>query len=132
MTTTSTYTNIHYADADGPAPAFPIARLDLVEEVRKMRASPRPKAHTAKTLVRTLDQRLVLMLLDRGAQIPVHQTEAPLTIQALDGRVIVSLLASTFDLGPGQLLAIERDVPHAMVAIEDSAVLLTLAWHGHA
>ncbi len=129
MTTTSTFTNDHYADADAVPPTFPIARLDLVEEVRKMRASPRTKEHTAKTLFRNLDQRLVLMLLDSGAQIPVHHTEAALTLQALDGRVIVSLLESTFDLGPGQLLAIERDVPHAMVAIEDSAILLTLAWH---
>lgn len=96
-----------------------------------MRASPRPKEHTGKTLVRNLDQRLVLMLLDRGAQLPVHHSEAALTIQALDGRVIVSLLESTFDLGPGQLLAIERDVPHAMIAIEDTAILLTVAWNGH-
>lgn len=80
--------------------------------------------------MRTRDQRLVLMILDRGANIPVHHTDAALTIEALDGRVIVSMFESSFDLGPGQLLAIERDVPHGVVAIEDSAVLLTLAWRG--
>jgi quercetin dioxygenase-like cupin family protein len=126
---TSTFTHAYDPDAEA-TPALPIARLDLVEEVRQMRASPRSAARTAKTLVRSLDQRLVLMILDHGAQIPVHHTDAALTLQVLDGRVIVSLLESTFDLGPGQLLAIERDVAHAVVAIEASSLLLTLAWRG--
>jgi quercetin dioxygenase-like cupin family protein len=130
MTTTSTFTNQHHADAEVAPPTFPVARLDLEEEVRRMRASPRTGDHIGKTVLRSSDQRLVLMILDRGANIPLHHTEAALTIQVLDGRVIVSLLESTFDLGPGQLLAIERGVPHALVAIEDSATLLTLAWNG--
>jgi hypothetical protein len=28
-------------------------------------------------------------------------------------------------------LAIEQDVSHAVMAIEDSALLLTIAWRGH-
>jgi quercetin dioxygenase-like cupin family protein len=127
---TTPFTNDHYADAEAAPPAFPIARVDLVEETRLLRASSRTADHAAKTLVRTRDQRLVLMILDRGANIPVHHTDTALTIQALDGRVIVTMFESSFDLGPGQLLAIERDVPHGVVAIEDTAVLLTLAWRG--
>jgi quercetin dioxygenase-like cupin family protein len=45
--------------------------------------------------------------------------------------VIVSLLDSTFDLGPGRLLPIEPEVMHSVVAIEDSALMLTIA-HGRA
>lgn len=110
--------------------SFPIARLDLEEEVRGMRTSPHPGAHLGKTLLRTADMRLVLMILRRGVQISEHRAEGSLTIQPLDGRVIVTLLESTFDLGPGQLLAIEHDVSHAITAAEDSAILLTIAWRG--
>jgi quercetin dioxygenase-like cupin family protein len=67
------------------------------------------------------------MVLERGARIPRHHSKGSLTIQALDGRVIVALLESTFDLEPGQILAIDRDVSHAVVAIEESALLLTIA-----
>jgi quercetin dioxygenase-like cupin family protein len=111
--------------------SFPIAKLDLEEEIRQMRMSPRPKGHLGKTLLRGPDMRLVLMILDRGTNIPAHRADGSLTVQTLAGRVIVTLLESSFDLSSGQVLAIERDVSHALVAIEDSAVLLTIAWTGH-
>ena len=113
------------------ARTFPIARLDLEEEIRRMRASPKPGGHVGKTLLRSADMRLVLMILERGTGISDHQADGSLTIQALDGRVIVSLLESSFDLASGQLLTIERGIPHALIAIEDSAILLTIAWSGH-
>jgi quercetin dioxygenase-like cupin family protein len=114
------------SNAGSEVRSFPIARLDLEEEVRRMRASPRPGGHLGKTLVHNEDLRLVLMVLDRGARIPRHHAKGSLTIQALDGRVIAAILESSFDLGPGQVLAIDRNVSHALVAIEDSALLLTI------
>jgi quercetin dioxygenase-like cupin family protein len=110
--------------------AFPIARFDLEEEVRRMRASHTRNGHLGKTLLRAADIRIVLVTLHAGAQIPPHHTDGSLTIQALDGRVIVSVLESTYDLGPGQLLSIEREVPYGLAAVDDSAILLTIAWRG--
>ena len=74
--------------------------------------------------------RIVLMILDHNTRVADHGVEGAVTIQALDGRVVVTLLGSSFDLTSGHLLSIERDVSHALVAIEDSAVLLTIAWRG--
>jgi hypothetical protein len=34
----------------------------------------------------------------------------------------------TFDLPPGGLLALDQDVPHDVEALEDSSLLLTIAW----
>ena len=117
------------ATPSGSAPKarYPIARLDLEEETRALRASPSPSGHLAKTLVHAPDMRLVLMTLDRGHSISPHHASSSLTIQTLAGRVIVSLLESSFDLGPGQVLAIERGVSHGLIAIDDSAILLTIA-----
>lgn len=94
-----------------------------------MRASPKPNGHLGKTLLHGADLRLVLMTIDRGMKIPDHGAQGSLTIQTLQGHVIVTLLDSSFDLTAGQLLAIEGGVSHALAAVEDSAVLLTLAWH---
>jgi len=129
MSTTPAHENEQHRDT--PTRSFPIARSDLEEEIRRMRTSPRSGGHLGKTLLRNADMRVVLMILERGARIPDHRAEGSLTIQTLDGRVIVTLLESSFDLASGQLLAIEHDVSHALVAIEDSAVLLTIAWRGH-
>jgi len=119
------------APAGSTTYAFPIARFDLEAEVRQMRDNPKPRAHLAKTLLHGAKLRLVLMSLRHGAHISNRRIEGALTIQPLDGRVIVTLLESSFDLGPGQLLAIERDVPHSIVAIEDSAFLMTISWADH-
>lgn len=127
MRTTST--SGHEPPGRSNAPSFPIARLDLEEEIRRMRASPKPNGHLGKTLLRATDMRLVLMILDRGVTMPEHLAQGSLTIHTLQGRVVVTLLDASFDLAAGQLLTIEHGVSHAMAAIEDSAVLLTLAWN---
>lgn len=95
-----------------------------------LRTSPMKNGHVAKTVVHSRDVRIVLMVLARGATVPRHHAKGSLVIQAVDGRVIVSLLESAFDLGPGQMLAIEPEIEHAVVAIEDSALMLTIA-NGH-
>ena len=53
----------------------------------------------------------------------------------LDGGILRALRsdhAPSFDFSgtPAGLDAIGRDVAHAVVAIEDSSLLMTLAWHG--
>jgi quercetin dioxygenase-like cupin family protein len=115
------------ADKSDP---FPIARLDLDEEIARMRASPAPAGHLGKTLLRAGDLRVVLIVLGAGAKIPEHSAEGSVAIQVLDGRVVVGALQSSFDLGRGQMLALERGVPHALVAVEDAAILLSIGWRG--
>lgn len=114
-----------------PTPPVSFARFDLEEEIRRMRATAKPGGHVGKTLVRAPDLRLVLMILQRGAKIPEHHAGGSVSIQGLDGRVILTSPESSFELEPGHLLVLEHDVPHALEAAEDSAVLLTIAWRGH-
>ena len=109
----------------------PIARLDLAAEIESMRSGARANGHVAKTLVRSPQLRLVLMLLRRGAEIPVHQAEGALTIHVLEGRARLAAADDAHELVAGQLAVFEPGVPHAVAAIEDSAILLTIAWRGH-
>ncbi len=112
-----------------PLVQLPIARLDLAEEVRRMRDHPSRRPALTRTVLHGARLRLMLVCLRRGAHIPERQIEGALTIQAIDGRVVVTVLESSFDLLPGQILAIEHEVPHAIVAIEPSAVLITISWN---
>ncbi|MGE0867090.1 MAG: cupin domain-containing protein [Kofleriaceae bacterium] len=72
---------------------------------------------------------MVLTVLDRGTHVAEHRRNHATTFQVLDGRVIVALLEASFHLTAGELLTIERDVPHAIVAVDDSALVLTITKH---
>lgn len=108
-----------------------LARFDLPEEVRMMRSTPRTANHVAKTLLRTADLRIVLMVLERGATISEHRAEGRMTIQGLDGVVQLRTGDSILEVGAGCLFALDRNVPHAIEAVEASSILLTIAWRGH-
>lgn len=129
MSTTSEETTERSALKE-PSRPFPIAVLDLDEEICRTRTCPMPGGHYGRTLLRTADMRIVLMVLEQGTRLTEHHVDGTSTIHTLDGRVTVSLLGSSFDLASGQVLAIERGVRHALVAIDDSAILLTIAWDG--
>jgi quercetin dioxygenase-like cupin family protein len=82
------------------------------------------------TLVKYPDLRIVYILMRSGARMQEHHAGATISVHTLSGHVRLHLAEGTVDLPAGQLLALERDVPHDVEAVEESAVLLTIAWHG--
>jgi len=104
--------------------------LDLTQELLEMRqgGSLQTNAHTAKTLVKYPDLRVVLMAFKAGASLGRHSTVGQLSIQTLEGRVRLRLEGDEIDLPKGGLFALGSGVPHDIEAFEESAVLLTIAW----
>ena len=84
--------------------------------------------HTASTLVKEPDFRVVLVALKPGGRVAEHRACGPITIQALKGQMRVHLPNQTVDLPAGHLLALGRQIAHDLEAIEESAFLLTMAW----
>ena len=70
----------------------------------------------------------MLTVLRAHARIPGHQTEGRISIQTVSGHLQVRAKGRTFDLPTGSLLALDRGLPHDVQALEDSALLLTIAW----
>jgi quercetin dioxygenase-like cupin family protein len=111
-----------------PGPTETGIDFDLMAVASELRGEP-PYArngHTARTLVRAPDQRVVLMVLKAGAQIPEHHADATVTIQLLSGRVIVGLPSRAVEMKGGALLALAAGLRHHVEAGEESALLLTL------
>ncbi len=103
--------------------------FDLEAEVRLLEnEKPWQAAHTAKTLVKHPDLRVVLVALRAGARLHQHETGARVSIQTLSGFINVRVPGTVTELPAGHLVALERDVPHEVVAQCDSAFLLTIAW----
>jgi quercetin dioxygenase-like cupin family protein len=66
------------------------------------------------------------MALQARTQVPEHQTDGRLSV--LSGHIEVRACGRTFNLREGGLLALDRGIRHDVLALEESAVLLTIAW----
>jgi quercetin dioxygenase-like cupin family protein len=111
--------------------AAPFLEFDLARELEQLRREPEwNSGQNAKTLVKYDDFRVVLIALDARARLPEHQTKGRLSIQTVAGRIVVRAEGRTFDLPAGTLIALDRNLPHDVEALEESACLLTVAWPG--
>ena len=103
--------------------------FDLGAEVHRLKAETTwSTGQNARTLVKHDDLRVVLIALQRDARIPEHQTEGRLSLYVTSGHVQVRASGRTFNLRTGGLLALDHAIRHDVSAIEESAILLTLAW----
>ena len=87
------------------------------------------EGHTARTLVREADLRIVLVAMKAGARIAEHRANETAAIHTISGHVRLHLLPEEVaDLPAGRLLVVERGRRHDVEAVEESAFLLTLGW----
>jgi quercetin dioxygenase-like cupin family protein len=114
-----------------PALAAPVLEFDLGREIEHLRSElPSAGGQKARTLAKYDDLRIVLIALTAQARIPGHRAEGRVSVHTIRGHVRMRALGRTFDLPAGSLLALDQGVPHDVEALEDSAVLLTIAWPG--
>jgi quercetin dioxygenase-like cupin family protein len=112
--------------------AAPVLTFDLTEESDRLRREAPWSQHgrNAVTLVKHSDLRIVFILMKPGARLQEHHAGARLSVHTLSGYARLHLGERTVHLPAGHLLALEQDIPHDLEAVEESAVLLTIAWQG--
>jgi len=109
--------------------AAPYLEFDIAGELEQLhREAGWQSGQNAKTLVKHDGLRIVLIALKAGSRIPEHQTEGYVSIQTVVGHIQVRAQGRTFELRSGGLLALDHGVPHDVEALEESALLLTIAW----
>jgi quercetin dioxygenase-like cupin family protein len=82
------------------------------------------------TLYKTQHLEVFRMIMLAGKQMAEHQVVGEFTVQILEGSVELSIGTTRDVMRPGDLKCLAGGVPHALVAIEDSSVLVTLLLHG--
>jgi quercetin dioxygenase-like cupin family protein len=109
--------------------ADPFMEFDLEAETHRLKAETTwSTGQNARTLVKYDDLRVVLIALQRDARIPEHQTDGRLSLHVISGHVQVRASGRTFNLRTGGLLAFDPAIRHDVAAIEESVVVLTIAW----
>jgi quercetin dioxygenase-like cupin family protein len=103
--------------------------LDLTREIKQLRSEGRwQSGHTAKTLAKYPDLRVVLIVMKAGGRLEKHQAEGRISVQTLDGKIRFNTAERSVELPAGQMLTLERSIPHDVESTVDSAFLLTIAW----
>ncbi len=111
--------------------AGPFLQFDLASEIAQMRGEQGwNDGHTAKTLVKEDDFRVVLIALSSNGRLAEHKTSGRFSVQTISGHVRMHALGRTFDLPAGSLLSLDREVAHDVEALEESAILVTISWRG--
>lgn len=109
--------------------AAPYLEFDIARELQQLhREAGWNSGQNAKTLVKYNGLRVVLVALKTRSRIPEHHTEGQISIQTVVGHIQVRAQGRTFELRAGGLLALDQGVPHDVEALEESALLLTIAW----
>jgi quercetin dioxygenase-like cupin family protein len=86
----------------------------------------RDSGHSAKTLVKHHEQRIVLIAMKRGARMMKHQAAGAVSIHVLSGRLRVTVGKASVEVASGELLALDRALPHAVESLDASSFVLTL------
>lgn len=96
------------------------------DELRE-RAEATKAGRAAKTLVKEGALRVTLAALTKGTALKPHQVAGPGSIQSIRGCLRVGSEAGELDVPAGNVVALDAGVAHTAVALEDCAVLITVA-----
>lgn len=108
-----------------------IFKLDEVTDWLQNEVEYHDKGHNALTLVKNTTLSTVLVCIQKDQRLPEHHAPGPFTLTMLRGRITFTLEPHgdniSTELSQGQLLVMGEPLLHEVVALEESAFLLTIA-----
>jgi len=106
-----------------------LLKFGVASEAEQLRAQAVPSGagRAAKTLVKEGPIRVTLVALRRGVALEEHHVAGPVTIQVLHGTFRLSTDRGDTDVHVGELVVLDTGIPHTAHALEDCALLLTVA-----
>ncbi len=105
-----------------------LAHLSLTSEAQQYEPEENKAGRRAEILVKEDDLRVTLITMRVGIELDEHSVAGTATIQVLEGRFEVIYADESVSIGPGDLIALRRDVKHSVKALKSGAFLLTLGW----
>ena len=102
-------------------------RLPAEEQHLREQAGASKSGRAAKTLVKEGPLRITEVALRKGTLLPSHQVAGATSLEIRRGRLRVTAAGGTLDFGPGELVVLNTGVAHAVQALSDCVVLITMA-----
>lgn len=106
----------------------PVVSLDLAKLAEALRAEPHPptNGHRQTGLIHRGPLRLVLFAFEGGGRLPEHHAPGHVVLHCLRGELVVELVNVRHRLGRGEVLVLDPGVVHAIEALVESEMLLTV------
>jgi quercetin dioxygenase-like cupin family protein len=88
------------------------------------------KNATTKTLYKSNHLEVFQMVLLAGKAMPEHHVTGEITVQCIEGSIEFTAAGTSQLMRAGDLMCLAGGVAHALKAVEDSSVLVTILLHG--
>jgi quercetin dioxygenase-like cupin family protein len=85
-----------------------------------------PQSTVSTTVLKGEGARIVLFSFDAGEELSEHTAAMPVLLQTLSGRLQVTADGRTIELTPGSVAHLATRVPHSVVALAPSRLMLTM------
>lgn len=105
--------------------AMPHAKSGNVIEVRPLGAEI--SDHKTYALFKSRDLEVMRLVLKEGKSLPSHKVPGDITVHCLEGKMDVTTAGVSHVLAAGQMLFLSGGIEHAVVGVEDSSALVTIA-----
>lgn len=86
-----------------------------------------PNRVSTKVILESSFSKEIRILLAKGQQMREHKTPYPIVVHLLKGSIDFGVENKTYTLSEGDILSLEGNVPHHLMAKENSIVRLTLS-----
>lgn len=108
--------------------AGPVVPLNLPDLGRALQSEPHPAkgGHRQAGLIHRGPLRVVLFAFEPGGRLPEHRAPGHVVIHCLRGELVVEASEAWHRLGTGEALVLDPAVPHAVEAVSESEMLLTV------
>jgi len=105
----------------------PMEVFDVGTQLESLRQQDQAGQDRTVILLKTDSLRLIFRTLSAGATLPTHKAPGPITVQVLDGHIEFTAGTQTTPVRKGEILALDNGVPHSVKAVQQSAILITVA-----
>ena len=106
----------------------PLVTIDLRSFTKQIKDEKAWKDtdRNAITVFKTDGMRIVLIALHKDAEMSTHTADGMISVQVLEGQILFTTEEQSVELGQGEMLALHENVPHSVLAKEETIFLLTL------
>ena len=105
-----------------------LVTIDLRSFTKQIREekSWKDNDRNAITLFKTDGMRIVLIGLHKDAEMIKHTADGMISIQVIEGQIQFTTEEQSVELASGQMLTLHENIPHSVLAKEETIFLLTL------
>ncbi len=107
----------------------PFVEMDLNQFIEQIKSETTwaDSDRNSVTIFKSETMRIVLIGLHENAELQSHDADGVISVQVLEGKINFTTQQQSSLMEKGQMIALQENITHSVIALTDSFFLLTLA-----